>query len=123
MTMGSRRGAWAGEEGRSDHETSVSPVAVVPEQLVVRTTSPGQRLLAAVLDQALQDLRVFRAVAPSGRQATEVASWFTSRDTTWPCSFESVCAALGFDADAIRSRVLPPPGASSTRTRPGRAAA
>ena len=122
MTMGSRRGAWAEAGYRGDHETSVAPVAVVPEQLVVRTTSPEQRLLAAVLDQALQDLRIFRAVAPSGRNAVAVADWFRSRDTTWPCSFESICGALGFDADAIRSRVLPPPG-SATRTRPGRAAA
>ncbi len=122
MTMASRRGAWASAEGRSDHETSVAPVVVVPEQLVVRTTSPEQRLLAAVLDQALQDLRVFRAIAPNGRNATAITEWFASRDETWPCSFESICAALGFDADAIRGRVLPPPG-SATRTRPGRAAA
>lgn len=122
MTMASRRMAWGTEGDRSDHETSVSPVVVVPEQLVVRTTSPEQRLLAAVLDQALQDLRIFCVVAPNGRNAIAITEWFASRDATWPCSFESICTALGFDADAVRSRVLPPPG-SATRTRPGRAAA
>jgi hypothetical protein len=72
--------------------------------------TPELRLHHAVLEQALIDLdRTRTRPQRRGAKAAEVLRWFRSADTTWPFAFESVCATLGLDADAVRRSVLTRP--------------
>jgi hypothetical protein len=66
-----------------------------------RPWSPEMRLWGAVLVDALETLRLGRTAA----QARAAKAWITS-DVTAFGSFEHVCAALGLDAAAVRTRVL-----------------
>ena len=94
-----------------------APDVLVPAQVAGRRwLTPERRLLYAVLDQALNDLRMARLAPPppartsatrSLRSRASVEAWFASDDAGWLFSCENVCAALGLDADSIRSRVLP----------------
>ena len=66
--------------------------------------TPEQRLVAAVLDEAI---RTFCACA--GRRGMrhqrlfrEAAEWFASRDESWPFAFENVCDALGLEPEWMR---------------------
>jgi hypothetical protein len=73
---------------------------------VVHGQSPEQRLMAAVLTQAMDDLRLIRGYRGRSRLA-QVERWFDARRQEWPFSFENLCAGLGLDADRIRAVVLP----------------
>jgi len=74
--------------------------------------SPEKRLMAAVLMQALDDLRLVRAARPGGDRGrnghrrpsslADVEAWFADRDGRFAFSFENICVGLGVDADAIR---------------------
>ena len=68
------------------------------------TETPEQRLMAAVLKQAVEDLRLLRSIRGTSRLA-EVEGWFDDQDFRWPFSFENVCAALFLDAEAIRGKI------------------
>jgi hypothetical protein len=60
------------------------------------------RLMAAVLEDAL-DVYRRSARTPTGRRTfREIEAWFESRDRSWPFSFERICEALSLDADMIR---------------------
>jgi hypothetical protein len=81
---------------------------ILPEQLQARgrrTLQPEQRLMAAVLKDALNLRR--RGPRAAGRSArlryAEVRRWFASNDLQWPCSFVNVCQALGFEPSAVRA--------------------
>jgi hypothetical protein len=113
MTIVSR---YAAQSTRTPLDDGEAAEGLVPEQLVAEIApTPERRLLFAVLDQALHDLRIARLAQGTGRRPWKAAAasgrgveaWFESDDATWPCSFENVCAGLGLDADAIRERVLP----------------
>jgi hypothetical protein len=67
---------------------------------------PEKRLMLAVLESAVNDLRTYTVVATGrGRQLfMEVAAWFNS-STTGPFDFEGICEATGLDPDFIRSRL------------------
>ena len=43
-----------------------------------------------------------RDVAPGERLFEEAESWIQSTDTSWPYSFENICAALKFEPDTLR---------------------
>jgi hypothetical protein len=68
--------------------------------------SPEQRLMAAVLKQALDDLRLVRGYRGKTR-LSEVEEWFGEHEAGWPFSFENLCVGLGLDADFIRAAVRP----------------
>lgn len=74
-----------------------------------RIPETGELLLCqAVLEQAIHDLGRVQRLTPR-RRATESAKlvrWFRSHDVTWPFSFESICATIGLDADAVRAAIL-----------------
>ena len=81
---------------------------ILPEQLQDRrrrTLQPEQRLMAAVLEDALNLRR--RGPRAAGRSArlryAEVRRWFASNDLQWPCSFVNVCHALGLEPSAVRA--------------------
>ena len=68
--------------------------------------SPEQRLLLAVLDDALTCYR--KAVTASGgydSQLAELEVWFARHDGPVPFGFEPICEQLGIDADGIRRRL------------------
>jgi hypothetical protein len=83
-------------------------VSLMPEQLLggpCRT--PEQRLMAAVLEDAVREL-----VRPGGtwygaraRRRAEAEMWFESDDVAWPFSFVNVCEALDLDPRDVRSHV------------------
>lgn len=80
--------------------------------------TPEIRLCRAILEQALADLERARLRPPRRRdtKGAAVVRWFRSADVTWPFSFESICATLGLDADAVRESVLRT-GPTAPRTR------
>ena len=92
--------------------------------------TPEQRLMVAVLDQVLDCLGEYRdTIDPLGRQLFEEArQWLLAKDTEWPYSFESICAALNLDPGAVlrNLRIEPQPdvrtpalGRDSRRSRMG----
>ena len=98
------------QDGQADR-SHLGLVSLVPEQL--RWTperTPEQRLMAAVLEDAVREL-----VRPSGawygaaaRRRAEVVLWFESDDVGWPFSFVNVCEALDLDPSDVRSHVAHP---------------
>src|SRR6184192_4567727 len=77
----------------------VVPETILPEQFFRPSAAlPSEkRLMLAVLGEALLDLRRSAdARTPRGRRlADEVDAWFAADDEGWPCSFLSICHALG----------------------------
>jgi hypothetical protein len=64
---------------------------------------PVKRLMLAVLDRAVNDLRTY-AVVPTGRGRrlfAEVEAWFRS-STDGAFDFETICQATDLDPDFIR---------------------
>lgn len=114
-----RTGGWTPAIGglpwAYDH-VPFTPAYVLPVQISMSSLgqieSPEKRLLAAVLMRALDDLRLARTTSLGGHQRrsrhrraswlADVEEWFADHDGRWPFSFESTCAGLGIDADAIR---------------------
>jgi hypothetical protein len=84
--------------------------------------TPERRLSQAVLEQALLDLQRLDFSPRRDRRAPrphDVVTWFRSVDSTWPFSFEAVCANLGLESDAVRRAVgLVPPGGVRLVARP-----
>lgn len=78
----------------------------------VRSVEPHKRLMAAVLQAAVDDCRgsVYRRAAgygaPTDRQGVHHAiAYVTSTDRAWPFSFENLCEALGMDAGCLRQEL------------------
>jgi len=94
--------------------TPLAPAYILPVQISApeQSGSPEKRLMAAVLMQALDDLRLVRAATLGGQRGrdgnrspsglADVEEWFADHDGRFPFSFESICVGLGIDADAIR---------------------
>jgi hypothetical protein len=81
---------------------AVDPTDANTWQRTTRSWSPTERLRAAILVQALADLRA----PPDSTVGAEVRTWFASPDRSGPCTFETVCDVLGLHADAVRAQVL-----------------
>jgi len=67
--------------------------------------SPGLRLAAAVLAQAMADIRLRRR---DGRDHIQVASalrWVRSNDSSWPLSFLRICELMQLDPAWVRRTV------------------
>lgn len=95
-----REGPWRGAvEG-------LAPL--LPEQMLgAPQRSPEQRLMAAVLEDAMREL-----ARPGGewfgaraRRHAEIRAWFASDDVAWPFSFVNVCEALDLDVTRFRTRL------------------
>src|SRR4029450_11966192 len=74
----------------------------VARAATLRAFSPDERLRAAVLVNALMDIRRY---PPTTREGDEVRTWFASDEAWWPCSFVAVCDVFGLDPAAVRARV------------------
>lgn len=87
----------------------LEPETVLPSQLSGAgrhdaSAMPEKRLLLAVLEDAVI---TYQRYATSTRRRgqrlfREAEAWIASDDVSWPCSFESVCDALGFDGRYLR---------------------
>jgi hypothetical protein len=79
---------------------------IVPAQLPSPTHwSPGLRLAAAVLAQAMADIRLRR---PDGRDHIHVNAavrWVRSDDASWPLSFLRICELFHLEPRWVRGRV------------------
>ena len=70
---------------------------------------PEQRLLRAVLEEALAEFAAGRMAAPSpldNQRRRELLDWFASHDRSWPCSFENVCDAIDLDPERVRGKLV-----------------
>ena len=72
-----------------------------------RIQAPEQRLMIAVLHDAFDCVEKYRrATGSQGRRLFhEAKQWFLADETEWPYSFESICAVLDLDANAVRRRL------------------
>ncbi len=97
-------------------------IMMVPEQILAsqwfnsKPHSPEQRLCRAVLEEALDCLRL-RAVVyagdrrkslavPRARLDQQARDWITSNDETYVFSFHNVCHALGLEPGWLRKAIL-----------------
>jgi hypothetical protein len=77
------------------------------ERAGARAALPHRRLMLAVLQTAIDDVRSTRALEDvdhrgHGREHDGARAWVASEDRSWPFSFENVCEAVGIDAAALR---------------------
>ncbi len=85
------------------------PDLITPEQhrdrvQMERTDQPEIRLMLAVMEDAVATYQRY-ASEPGRRNRRlfeEAESWINSTDTTWPYSFENICAALRFEPETLR---------------------
>ena len=72
-----------------------------------RKQAPEQRLMMAVLQDALDCVEKYRfADDPRGRRLfDEAKQWLLAAEPDWPYSFECICAVLDLDVDAVRQRL------------------
>ncbi len=72
-----------------------------------RTLSSEQRLMLAVLADAINIVQDGSRSANSRKRASfvEARNWIFTSAVRCPLSFESVCDALGIEADALRWRI------------------
>jgi hypothetical protein len=72
-----------------------------------RKQAPEQRLMAAVLQDALDCLEKYRSARNiyDRRLFHEAKRWFLAEESKWPYSFESICGALDLDSNAVRQRL------------------
>jgi hypothetical protein len=84
---------------------------VLPAQYLGATGTwghdPYKRLMAAVLQRAVDDCRgssYRRATGcpPTSGGSRRALAYMASTDRTWPFSFENLCAALDLDASHLR---------------------
>jgi hypothetical protein len=86
------------------------PDGLAPEQWHdrLRPASAGElRLMAAVMADAIRDLRMHGSGTPSrvrhlGRLAKQ---WIDARDRSWPYSFENICCAFEIDPAMLRRQL------------------
>jgi hypothetical protein len=73
-----------------------------------RVAEPYRRLMAAVLQTVVDDVRgtaCRRSTGfgpATGKQARRATAYAQSADRVWPFSFENLCDILGVDADGLR---------------------
>lgn len=93
-------------------QSTLGPAGADPLVLPLHTVgtrhgSTGeQRLLMAVLCDAMHVYSAERARGKRPRRVRELRQWFESTDRSYVFAFESVCDALGVDAAYVRRRVL-----------------
>jgi hypothetical protein len=77
------------------------------EMVGVRSLSSEQRLMLAVLADAINVVQEFSGSAsPRKRNSfNEAWNWFFTTGVTSPLSFDNVCDALGIDAKGLRWRL------------------
>lgn len=98
----------ASDPGRPRRENAAAPPPeptwrAALQTLAVNVRQPEQRLILAVLEDALDTLLQSVATGGHGRRlvaATE--TWLAADNYDWPFSFVSICEALDLDAGRVR---------------------
>ena len=92
----------------SDWLRDVSASTILPLRTVGsrHATTGEQRLLLAVLCDAMQAYAAERRGKRRPGRLRELRQWFESGDQSYVFSFESVCDSLGVDAWCVRHQVL-----------------
>jgi hypothetical protein len=88
---------------------ALGPEALVPPLRVIGTRhaqTGEQRLMLAVLCDAMHAYAAERLRKKRPARLTELHQWFESTDRSYVFAFESVCDALGLDATYVRRHVL-----------------
>ena len=82
---------------------------IVPSQYFDRVRSedssqPEKRLMLAVMENAIVTFQksIYAATRRQRRLLKETEEWIHSLDTSWPFSFENICASLGIEANYLR---------------------
>jgi hypothetical protein len=104
-----------------------TPEQLLPAQLtwgarIGADVQPEKRLMLAVLEQAVDEVRR-GAGDPSlarRRPFVEASAWLAADDLGWPYSFLNVCLVLGFDAGAVRTGLRRRFGPGAVRALPPR---
>jgi hypothetical protein len=85
---------------------------IVPSQFfdrikAERSSQPEKRLMLAVMEDAITTFQksVHGATRRQRRLLKETEEWIGSTDTSWPFSFENICAALDIEADYLRTGI------------------
>ena len=67
-------------------------------------SDPERRLMLAVLSDAIECFQKYAAASTrKGRKLfTNAEKWITSRDASWPYSFEHICDVLNINANYLR---------------------
>jgi hypothetical protein len=79
-----------------------------------RAAQPERRLMAAVLQRAVDDLRGSpqrrrrNALAPNRQVLRAAVSYVASSDRRWPFSFENLCEALRLEPRRVRRELRKP---------------
>jgi hypothetical protein len=83
---------------------------IVPSQFfdrirAERSSQPEKRLMLAVMEDAITTFQksVHGITRRQRRLLKETEEWIDSSDTSWPFSFENICAALDIEATYLRS--------------------
>src|SRR5262249_36255147 len=108
-------------------DVSRIPDILLPTQLPrVHELPPSQRLMLAVLDDAVGEYR--RLGRGVGRRAIrlfgELTAWFESDERDWTFSFHSICQTFGLEAEPVRAvlrtwaRPKPRPRRAALRVAP-----
>jgi hypothetical protein len=73
-----------------------------------RRNAPEQRLMIAVLHDALDCLEKYRfaTIVRERRLFQQAQRWFRAAGGEWPFSFEYICVALDLDARTVRRRLV-----------------
>lgn len=89
----------------------IEPDTLLPEQFTSVSAvvdSPERRFMRVVLEDALKCYQRYKG--KQSRRARQLfqedEKWLRSTDTTWPYSFENICMALDFDAQAVREALF-----------------
>jgi len=87
-----------------------------------RKQAPEQRLMIAVLHDALDCVEKYRFASSShGRRLFhEAKQWFLADEADWPYSFECICGVLGLDSNAVRQRLRVAPEPQPVRDTNGK---
>lgn len=79
---------------------------ILPEQFFSESRFiPEQKLMLAVLEEALRCYVRTPASVSRRRLAQEAQEWFESADKKWPFSFLCICEALNLKPDYVRARL------------------
>ena len=85
------------------------PHVILPAQLFspLKEFTPEHRLRAAILADAVWCIEKYRfpTDARGRRLFRRAMQWLLASEPHWPYSFESICAVLDLDANAVRHRL------------------
>jgi hypothetical protein len=94
--------------GRPSPPMELDFFSLAPEQFLAHAAdTPERRLMVAVFERALDDLRPQYRGTPTERRRIrrEAEAWFASEAEAWPFSFANICQALGLDPAWIRQAI------------------